>query len=78
MFHPIAQNFIFPFKKNKQTYEMITYSLNLKRYSFIFDWQKPAHCPSGESVRQWSGRPGFNRRSSHTKDFKNGTLYLFA
>ena len=24
-------------------------------------------------VRQWSGRPGFNPRSSHTKDFKNGT-----
>ena len=25
------------------------------------------------SVRQWSGRPGFNLRSSHIKDFKNGT-----
>ena len=25
--------------------------------------------PSG----QWPGRPGFNPRSSHTKDFKNGT-----
>ena len=25
---------------------------------------------SGQSVRQWSGRPGFNPRSSHTKDFK--------
>ena len=24
-------------------------------------------------VRQWLGRPGFNPRSSHTKDFKNGT-----
>ena len=22
---------------------------------------------------QWPGRPGFNPRSSHTKDFKNGT-----
>ena len=21
----------------------------------------------------WPGRPGFNPRSSHTKDFKNGT-----
>ena len=21
------------------------------------------------SVRQWSGRPGFNPKSSHTKDF---------
>ena len=26
-----------------------------------------------DSVRQWPGRPGFNPRSSHTKDFKNGT-----
>ena len=25
------------------------------------------------SVRQWSGRPGFNPWSRHTKDFKNGT-----
>ena len=25
------------------------------------------------SVRQWSGVPGFNPRSCHTKDFKNGT-----
>ena len=25
------------------------------------------------SVRQWSGRPGFNPRSSYTKDSKNGT-----
>ena len=24
-------------------------------------------------VRQWSGRPGFNPRSRHTKDFKNCT-----
>ena len=25
------------------------------------------------SVRQWSGRPGFNPRSSHTKDSKSST-----
>ena len=25
------------------------------------------------SVLQWSGRPGFNPRSSNTKDSKNGT-----
>ena len=37
-----------------------------------------AHWPSGYSVHQWSGRPGFNPRSRHTKDFKNGTLYLLA
>ena len=34
---------------------------------------KYAHWPRGYSVRQWSGRPGFNPRSSYTKDFKNGT-----
>ena len=26
-----------------------------------------------DSLRQWLGRPGFNPRSSHTKDFKNGS-----
>ena len=26
-----------------------------------------------QSVRQWSGRPGFNSRSSPTKDLQNGT-----
>ena len=31
-----------------------------------------------KSVRQWPGRPGFNPRSSHTKDFKNGTWYHLA
>ena len=30
------------------------------------------------SVRQWPGRPGFNPRSRHAKDFKNGTWYLLA
>ena len=30
------------------------------------------------SVRQWLKRSGFNPRSSHTKDFKNGTWYLLA
>ena len=27
----------------------------------------------GLAVSQWPGRPGFNPRSSHTKDSKNGT-----
>ena len=31
-----------------------------------------------KSVHQWSGRPGFNSRLSHTKDSKNGTWYLLA
>ena len=30
------------------------------------------------SVHQWVRRPGFNPRSSHTKDSKNGTLCLLA
>ena len=29
-------------------------------------------------VHQWSGRPGFNPRLSHTKDEKNGTSYRLA
>ena len=31
------------------------------------------HWPSEINVRQWSRRSGFNPRSSHTKDLKNGT-----
>ena len=27
----------------------------------------------GRVFAEWSGRPGFNPRSCHTKDFKNGT-----
>ena len=27
----------------------------------------------GQKVRQWSGRAGFNPRSIHSKDLKNGT-----
>ena len=34
-------------------------------YIYIYIYKK--------GVRQWPGRPGFNPRSSHTKDFKNGT-----
>ena len=30
----------------------------------------PAHWPSGCSVRQWSGRPGLNLKSRHTKTLK--------
>ena len=39
---------------------------------------KPNQILQEISVRQWSGRPGFNPRSDHTKDFKNGTWYLLA
>ena len=37
-------------------------------YSRVF-----VHWPNEYSVRQWSGRPRLNPRSSHTKDSKNGT-----
>ena len=36
------------------------------------------HWHNGYSVRQWPGRPGFNHRSSHTKDSKNGTGCILA
>ena len=32
------------------------------------------HWPSVYSVRQWSGRPGFNPKSSHTKDLRKSFL----
>ena len=35
--------------------------------------KKTVHWPRGQSVRQWSGRPGFNPSSHHIKDLKNGT-----
>ena len=31
------------------------------------------HWPNELNVRKWSGRPGFNSRSSHIRDSKNGT-----
>ena len=35
----------------------------------------PGHWHNGLSVRQWPETPGFNPRSSHTKEFfLNGTL----
>ena len=40
---------------------------------FIISTVKLCHWPSEYSVRQRSRRPGFNPRSRHTKDFKNGT-----
>ena len=47
------------------------YTLPTREF-FSFDLI-PAHWPSGYSVRQWSGRPGFNPELCYTKDFKNGT-----
>ena len=42
------------------------------RFGFMA-YHKPAHWPSWYCVRQWSRRPWFNPRSSHTEDTKNGT-----
>ena len=38
------------------------------------------HCswPNEYSVHQWPGRPGFNPKSSHAKDVKNGTWFRLA
>ena len=44
----------------------------------LFNWQFFSKFTKVSSVRQWSGRPGLNPRSRHTKDFKNGTWYLLA
>ena len=33
----------------------------------------PLILPAGPAVRVFANGPGFNPRSSHTKDFKNGT-----
>ena len=35
--------------------------------------QESGHWSNEQSVCQWFGRPGFNLKSSHTKDLKNGT-----
>ena len=47
----------------------LTKNKNLYSLQYVFS----AHCSIGLSVHQWSGRPGFNPRSRHTKNFKNGT-----
>ena len=43
---------------------------NLKLSKIVALYLEQAHWPSGESVCQWSGRPGFISRLRHTKDFK--------
>ena len=40
---------------------------------FTINHLLPVHWHDGESVRQCTGKPGFNPRSSHTKYSKNGT-----
>ena len=43
----------------------------LKLFCFFFKFFNIA----SSFFHQWSGRPGFNPRSRHTKDFLNGTWY---
>ena len=52
--------------------EFITYSLICLGLCKLILLQL-GHWPNELSVRQWSGRPWFNPRSSHTKGSKNGT-----
>ena len=49
-------------------YYIIIYCISL--HDIISYYIIPAHWPSGLSVRHEPGRPGFNVRSSHTKDSK--------
>ena len=49
---------------------------NIEATYLLVDFSQPFN--SIHSVCQWSGRPGFNPKSRHTKDFKNGTWYLLA
>ena len=37
---------------------------------FLIIYIKPGHWPNEYNIRQWARRPGFNSRSSHTKDSK--------
>ena len=59
------------------TLHIITNSERIMRSIYSKRSLSPLY-PSGLSVCQWSGRPGFNPRLRHTKDFKNGTWYLLA
>ena len=38
--------------------------------NYVFYMSIPGHWPHELSVRQWSRKPGFHLRSSHTKDSK--------
>ena len=53
-------------------------STSLQWYCVLRDTIISSLWPSELSVCQWSGWPGFNPRSCYSKDFKNGTWYLFA
>ena len=63
----ICSNFLYGIKSRRENDEQQCF---LKIFAF-----RLAHWPSGQSVHQWSERPGFNP-TYHTKDFKNGTCYL--
>ena len=61
-------------KLNKNTY--LSYLLKKIPAIFFALFTKKKYWLIGQvdSVRQWSGRPGFN--PNHIKEFKNGTWYL--
>ena len=54
------------------------FPLGLSWKSIVRFYIIPDHWPNESGVRQWSGRPGFNPRPSHTKDLKNDTWFHLA
>ena len=48
-------------------------SFKVYKFFYVVIKGKLAHWPSGWSACQGSGRPGFNPRLRHTKDFRYGT-----
>ena len=52
--------------------------LHLHEQAWTDIYLAPQHEKDVTQGQFWSGRPGFNPRSRHTKDFKNGTWYLLA
>ena len=54
-------------------YDIISCHIYYVIYIMLYYVIQLGHWLNEQSVRQWSVRRGFNPRSSHTKDLKNGT-----
>ena len=72
-----------PWKKNqiiKIAAQNYTRLINHVKTTIDKTWgdSKCTLCGNRESVCKWPGRPGFNPRSSHSKDSKNGSSCLLA
>ena len=56
-----------------------TYSYYITDFKIVTNVYEVLYIKTGSlSAYQWSGRPVFNPRLGHTKDFKNDTWYLLA